>query len=194
MRLENFKYSVVLLALPAMVAVSAAAQMRPINPQTVRDQLNQAPSSSSSVPAARPVASPGPVTPTAKAPNSGRSAVEKPAQKGGGPRRDPFDALLNKNRGGVGGSDNLPPGKAGLVVSTLRLDGIVKGAGGMIVIASNPQQRVYFLREGDKLYDGSVDHITLESVSFHQRGKDAFGKPIERQVTKRLYPSPGEQQ
>ena len=89
---------------------------------------------------------------------------------------------------------NLPPGKAGLVVGSLKIDGIVHGAGGMIAIVSNPQQRVYFLREGDKLYDGSVEHITLEAISFHEIGKDAFGKPLERQVTKRLYPSPGEQQ
>jgi Tfp pilus assembly protein PilP len=76
----------------------------------------------------------------------------------------------------------------------LRIDGIVGGARGMIAIVSNPQQRVYFLREGDKLYDGSVQHITLEAVSFQEVGKDAFGKPLERQVTKRLYPSPGDQQ
>ena len=80
------------------------------------------------------------------------------------------------------------------MVGHLRIDGIVRGPGGMIAIVSNPQQRVYFLREGDKLYDGSVEKITLEAISFHEIGKDAFGKPLERQVTKRLYPSPGEQQ
>ena len=64
----------------------------------------------------------------------------------------------------------------------------------MIAIVSNPQQRVYFLREGDKLYDGSIEHITLEAITFHEIGKDAFGKPLEREVTRRLYPSPGEQQ
>jgi len=81
------------------------------------------------------------------------------------------------------------------VVGTLRIDGIVGGVHGMIAIVSNPQQRVYFLREGDKLYDGSVQHITIEAVSFKRIGKDAFGKPLERQVTKRIYPtSPGELQ
>ena len=80
------------------------------------------------------------------------------------------------------------------MVGTLRIDGIVGGARGMIAIVSNPQQRVYFLREGDKLYDGSVQHITIEAVSFQEVGKDAFGKPLERQVTKRLYPNPGDQQ
>ena len=44
------------------------------------------------------------------------------------------------------------------------------------------------------LYDGQVEHITMDGVSFHQTGKDAFGKAVEREVTKRLYPTPGEQQ
>ena len=36
--------------------------------------------------------------------------------------------------------------------------------------------------------------IALDAISFHEVGKDAFGKPLEHVVTKRLYPSPGEQQ
>jgi hypothetical protein len=122
--------------------------------------------------------------------------VEKPAEeKISTVRRDPFDPLMNKPSQGTETPEALPPGKAGLVVGTLRIDGIVGGVHGMIAIVSNPQQRVYFLREGDKLYDGSVEHITIEAVSFQEVGKDAFGKPLERQVTKRLYPiSSGEQQ
>jgi Tfp pilus assembly protein PilP len=109
-------------------------------------------------------------------------------------RRDPFDTLLTKARAGNAPPENLPPGKAGLIVETLRIGGIVHGPNGMIAIVSNPQQRVYFLREGDKLYDGSVQKIALDAISFNEIGKDAFGKPLERMVTKRLYPSPGEQQ
>jgi hypothetical protein len=121
--------------------------------------------------------------------------VEKPAAEKTVVKRDPFDTLLNKARAGGDAPANLPPGKAGLIVSTLRIDGIVRGPNNsMIAIVSNPQQRVYFLHEGDKLYDGSVDKITLDAVSFHEFGKDAFGKPLERMVAKRLYPSPGEQQ
>ncbi len=106
-------------------------------------------------------------------------------------RRDPFEALVNKSRG-TGIPENLPPGKAGLMVSTLRLDGLVRAPNGMIAVVSNPQQRTYFLREGDKLYDGRVERITMEAATFHENGKDAFGKPVERQVVKRLYSSPGE--
>ena len=96
---------------------------------------------------------------------------------------------------GKGENKNLPPGKAGLQVSTLRLDGIVKAPNGMIAVVSNPQSRTYFLREGDHLYDGNVDKISMDGVSFHEEGKDAFGKPVERQVSKRIYStSSGEQQ
>jgi Tfp pilus assembly protein PilP len=107
-------------------------------------------------------------------------------------RRDPFESLINRQQGGA--AKNLPPGKAGLQVSTLRLDGVVRAPNGMIAVVSNPQARTYFLREGDQLYDGRVEKIALDGVSFHEVGKDAFGKPVERQVNKRIYASAGEQQ
>src|ERR1700760_1698912 len=110
-----------------------------------------------------------------------------------GSRRDPFESLVNRQKDQNAGK-NLPPGKAGLQVSTLRLDGIVRSSAGMIAVVSNPQSRTYFLREGDQLYDGRVDKIAMDGVSFHEMGKDAFGKPVERQVQKRIYASAGEQQ
>jgi len=111
-------------------------------------------------------------------------------------RRDPFDPLLNKEKETAGGPQApLPAGKPGLMIASLRVDGIVHSPNGMIAVVSNPQMRVYFLREGDRLYDGDVEHITMEGVSFHETGKDAFGKAVERESTKRLYPTtPGEQQ
>jgi Tfp pilus assembly protein PilP len=136
----------------------------------------------------------GKVATKAASGNPAKPPAEKPAEeKVSVARRDPFDSLLTKARAGNAPPENLPPGKAGLVVETLRIDGIVRSPNGMIAIVSNSQQRVYFLREGDKLYDGSVDKIALDAISFHEIGKDAFGKPLERVVTKRLYPSPGEQ-
>ena len=110
-----------------------------------------------------------------------------------GSRRDPFESLVNRQKD-MNAGKNLPPGKAGLQVSTLRLDGIVRSSAGMIAVVSNPQARTYFLREGDQLYDGRVDKIAMDGVAFHEMGKDAFGKPVERQVQKRIYASAGEQQ
>jgi len=125
------------------------------------------------------------------------SAVNPDAPKEGeekGARRDPFESLVARQQAQKNATAALPPGKAGLQVSTLRLDGIVKAPNGMIAVVTNPQARTYFLREGDQLYDGRVEKIAMDGVSFHEVGKDAFGKPVERQVNKRIYSSAGEQQ
>jgi hypothetical protein len=107
-------------------------------------------------------------------------------------RRDPFEPLVNVAQ--PGSVTHLPPGKAGLVIATVRVDGTVKSPNGMIAVVSNPDERVYFVHEGDRLYDGDVQKISLEGVTFKENSKDAFGKPVERLVTKRIYPSAGEQQ
>jgi Tfp pilus assembly protein PilP len=137
-------------------------------------------------PATKMVAKKEPKVPTASKPTE--PAETKVA------RRDPFESLTSRQEAAAKNAANLPPGKAGLQVGSLRLDGIVRSPNGMIAVVSNPQARTYFLREGDKLYDGSVEKIGMDAVSFHELGKDAFGKPVERQVNKRLYSSAGEQQ
>ena len=172
--------------------------------------------SQGSKPAAKPAATPAgksaakaPAKPAAKAP--AKAVAKKPA-KTPAPvaknvsekkpveseqkiaRRDPFESLIGRKQAQDALAKNLPPGKAGLQVGTLRLDGIVKSVNGMIAVVANPQQRTYFLREGDQLYDGKVEKISMEGVTFHEEGKDAFGKPVEREVNKRLYSSAGEQQ
>jgi len=106
-------------------------------------------------------------------------------------KRDPFSPLVNDKKPS---GPPLPPGKAGLVIATVHVDGTVKAANGMLAVVTNPDQRTYFLREGDRLYDGDVEKIGLDGVTFKENSKDAFGKPVERLVTKRIYPSAGEQQ
>jgi len=240
MRLAISPRTLLPLALSAVLATCGWAQDHPnIQPNAIRDQLNQA--GSAQAPAApKPTAAPKPAAPPkpagpaaaaapAKAPASaaaakgpakgaaktpakaatanakdapkntvqaasGKTPAEKPAEEKATVRRDPFDTLLTKARAGNAPPENLPPGKAGLIVDTLRINGIVHSPNGMIAVVSNAQQRVYFLREGDKLYDGSVQKIALDAISFNEIGKDAFGKPLERVVTKRLYPTSGEQQ
>jgi hypothetical protein len=104
--------------------------------------------------------------------------------------RDPFLALISGGHGPL----ILPPGKAGLQVSTLRVDGIVRSPNGMIVVVLNPQGRTYFLHKGDRLFDGRVEQISMDAVTFQESGKDPFGHEIERTVVKRVYPSAGERQ
>jgi hypothetical protein len=125
--------------------------------------------------------------PAGQAPGAG----EKP--EAGANKRDPFAPLISDKKESSG-PEHLPPGKAGLVIASVRVDGTIKSPGGMIAVVSNPEQHVYFVREGDRLYDGDVEKIGLDGVTFKENSKDAFGKPVEHMVTKRIYPSAGEQQ
>jgi Tfp pilus assembly protein PilP len=205
----------------AAAAPGLLAQVKPSTPNSVKSALQGAgkpaqqpaakpPAAAATKPApqaAKPGAKPA-VKPAAKpaAKVSAKPAakkVERAAVPGAAApaesevkqaRRDPFESLVGRQKSQADAAKNLPPGKAGLQVSTLRLDGIVKAPNGMIAVVSNPQARTYFLREGDHLYDGTVEKISMDGVSFHEEGKDAFGKPMERQVNKRIYSSPGEQQ
>ena len=200
----------------AAAAPGLLAQVSPSTPNSVKSALSgggapahQAakpaspapakPAPQSSKPAAKPAMKPAakasakPVVRKAKA--EGTSTAPAPAESEvRQARRDPFESLVGRQKSAADAAKNLPPGKAGLQVSTLRLDGIVKSPNGMIAVVSNPQARTYFLHEGDHLYDGTVEKISMDGVSFHEEGKDAFGKPVERQVNKRIYQSAGEQQ
>jgi len=124
---------------------------------------------------------------------AGESSAAAPGPKSDAviAKRDPFQPLVSNAKPAHG---PLPPGKAGLIIGTVRVDGTVKSPSGMLAVVSNEEQRVYFIREGDKLYDGDVEKIGLDGVTFKENSKDAFGKPVERMVTKRIYQSAGEQQ
>jgi len=129
---------------------------------------------------------------TATAPQPNAQAVPDTAKaEPAVAKRDPFEPLVNEKQPTHG---PLPPGKAGLIIASVHVDGTVKSPSGMIAVVSNPEQRVYFVREGDRLYDGEVQKIGLDGVTFKENSKDAFGKSVERIVTKRIYPSAGEQQ
>jgi hypothetical protein len=135
-----------------------------------------------------PAKAPAPAGGASAAP--GAPADDKAATAG---KRDPFMPLISEKKD-AGGMEHLPPGKAGLVIASVRVDGTVKSPSGMIAVVSNPEQKVYFVREGDRLYDGDVEKIGLDGVTFKENSKDAFGKAVEHMVTKRIYPSAGEQQ
>jgi len=137
-------------------------------------------------------AAPAPTQVTVPTPAPTAAPVDEAATNAGPVnKRDPFAALINNKKEENAGM-HLPPGKAGLVIATVRVDGTVRSGGGMIAVVSNPANSVYFIREGDRLYDGDVEKIGLDGVTFRENSKDAFGHPIERTVTKRIYASAGE--
>lgn len=203
------KWTNVLAAAAFLLILSAGrlpAQQMPAQPNNVRQQLNATAEPKETTPQGAPAAKPAsfakPVTPApaTPTPKAAPAPVPKPAVTAGAPakglamlsstaaRRDPFSALIGNKDKLAGLPEHLPAGKAGLMIATLRVDGIISGPNGMIAIVSNTQDRVYFLRDGDRLYDGEVKKISMEGISFHQSGKDPFGKPVEREIDKRLYP------
>ena len=192
--------SVINLVLGILLAAAAPGLRAQANPAAPAGAKAAPPAAGKAAPqTGKPAARPA-VNKVAKAPKPAKpveTAVNPDAPKEGeekAARRDPFESLVARQQAQKNATAQLPPGKAGLQVSTLRLDGIVKAPSGMIAVVTNPQARTYFLREGDQLYDGRVEKIAMDGVSFHEIGKDAFGKPVERQVNKRIYSSAGEQQ
>jgi len=175
------------------VAPPAAAQ-KPTPKPAAQAAMPKTPAKPATAPKAAKTASKPAKKPAAKkAASSTPTGTAEPSEAKVS-RRDPFESLTSRQEAAARAGANLPPGKAGLQVGTLRLDGIVRAPNGMIAVVTNPQARTYFLREGDQLYDGRVEKIAMDGVSFHEIGKDAFGKPVERQVNKRIYSSAGEQQ
>jgi Pilus assembly protein, PilP len=160
------------------LAPSAWSQAAP-----AKKPARKAKASAKTAPAAKTAAGQAAAPAAAPAPEDAKLDVGK---------RDPFVPLIRGKEEGAGA--HLPPGKAGLVVATVRIDGTVQMGNGMIAVVSNPEDRVYFIREGDRVYDGQVEKISLEGVTFREFAKDTFGKPVEREVTKRIYASAGEQQ
>ena len=174
-----------ILALPlagAVVAQQAAPQKPATRPRAARAAR---PAHPKAAPVVKPPSTANPEESSAE----GAAATDATKTEMVG-KRDPFAPLINEKKDTV----HLPPGKAGLVIATVRVDGAVRSGNTMIAVVSNPEQSVYFIREGDKLYDGDVEKIGLDGVTFKEQSKDAFGKPVERMVTKRIYASAGEQQ
>lgn len=101
-------------------------------------------------------------------------------------RRDPFRSLVVSPEE-LGGRP-LPPGKPGLVIAQLNLNGIVLMRDGknIAVVTMLGRNRAYFLRARDELFDGYVSQINPDNVVFKEKATDPFGKEYEREVVKQL--------
>jgi hypothetical protein len=104
--------------------------------------------------------------------------------KGGG-----SENVMESEPGGV-----LPPGKRGLVISHLLLQGVVREqtSNKMIAVVTNETKVARFLYENDALYNGVVSKITPDAVYFKENVLDAKGRVTTREVVKRLGSAPGE--
>lgn len=124
--------------------------------------------------------------------------VPMPSDRPTGGRRDPFKLPPPPTPGRGPGegiaTGPVPPGKRGLVIGQLQLEGIVRldSTNEMIAVVDTARNRAYFLKENDELFNGVVGRITPDSVYFRENVLDESGRVQTREVVKRLSQSAGE--
>jgi Tfp pilus assembly protein PilP len=101
-------------------------------------------------------------------------------------RRDPFVSLaLGVN---ILPPDVRPPGLAGMLIQEVSLRGIVKTVSGYIAMIQGTDNKSYFAREGERLYDGNIQSIDDGRVVFRQEINDPLRIEKFQQVEKNLHP------
>ena len=109
-------------------------------------------------------------------------------------RRDPFLNLFETM--GVTSKGPRPRGSAGMLVTELDLVGIVQDAsGGDVALVLGSDNKGYFLRVGDRVFDGAVIAVDsrLGTVTFRQQVDDPRLIKPYRDVEKRLVPQDDEE-
>jgi hypothetical protein len=123
----------------------------------------------------------------AQAAAAGKSPASPAAKTAAAQRRkgerDPFvSPIAERARSGPACTGT---GKRCLYVGDLNLLGIVESEDGAIAVVASGS-RTYFLREHDPLADGEVEKITRDAITMRQRSSDLLGKPVLREVVRKL--------
>ncbi len=109
-----------------------------------------------------------------------------------GNRRDPFiNPLLVKKKDKQLEDEEIsrglpPPGIAGTYIAQATLQGIAIRDTGKVAVFRGADSRAYFLRKGDRLFDGYLKDIHDDSVTLVRETKLRSGKILTQDVTKRL--------
>ncbi len=98
-------------------------------------------------------------------------------------KRDPFFSPVVQQPTGSGCSS----GKKCLEIGQINLRGVVKAETGFIAVVTNSLNKAYFLRENDPVFNGYVMRITGDTVVFQETVQDKLGKPLTREVVKRIF-------
>lgn len=101
-------------------------------------------------------------------------------------RRDPFRSLVERTKDEKG---PRPQGIAGMLIAEVDLVGIVQKERDNLAFFNGSDNKGYFLRVGDRLYDGTIIqiHRNQGEVVFRQEINDPRSIKPYRDITKRLY-------
>jgi hypothetical protein len=117
---------------------------------------------------------------TVEAPKPPKAEEKKWAMNG---KRDPFFSPVVQQPTGSGCST----GKKCLEIGQINLRGVVKAESGFIAVVTNTLNKAYFLHENDPVFNGYVVRITGDSVVFQETVQDKLGKPLTREVVKKIF-------
>jgi len=131
---------------------------------------------------------------TATKPAATKPAAAKPAAAKAAPvakskyssRRDPFVNPVKMRNDAMAKTVSCTTGARCLMIDQVTLKGVVKTQQGMIAMVENSARKPYNLREKDPVYNGFVLKITGDSVVFKENTTDPSGRPITREVVKRV--------
>ena len=98
-------------------------------------------------------------------------------------RRDPFVSPIVERMSNAANCTGM--GKRCLYIGDVRLLGIVQTSNAVIAVVESGRH-TYFLREQDPLADGDVERITTDAITLRQRSSDVMGRPVVRQVVKKI--------
>jgi Tfp pilus assembly protein PilP len=103
-------------------------------------------------------------------------------------RRDPFVSLVrpvtgNKNNG------PRPTGPEGFLIQEVALKGVVKTPDGYTAMILGTDNKSYFVKTGQRFYDGAITAMDGSSVTFRQEVADPLSPVRTREVKKSLYSS-----
>ena len=102
-------------------------------------------------------------------------------------RRDPFVSLLKPVS--ESGPGKRRPGMEGFLIQEVALKGIVKDSKGYTAMLLGTDNKSYFTKVGQRLFDGVITAIDASTVTFRQEVTDPLSSVRSRDVKKTLYPS-----
>jgi hypothetical protein len=104
-------------------------------------------------------------------------------------RRDPFVSLTARGGDLPPAAGVRPPGAAGMLVGEATVKGVFKSPkGGFLALLQGPDGRTSTVKQGDKVFDGSVKAITQDTVVFSQDVNDPLSLVKQREVRKSIRP------
>lgn len=101
-------------------------------------------------------------------------------------RRDPFVSLVA--RGADLRPDSRPEGLGGLLINDITVRGIFQAPERITAMLEAPDDRTYIVHVNDRLFDGFIRAITLDSVVFSQDVNDPLSLVKQREVRKPIRP------